>query len=132
MGRAMGGSWICSYTYHAGSHARARFDSRDAATQFAERHARATPEAAAIPLKWRDGDTNDSAALTTRFGVYLVTPAPAEQPVGVMDSTWLHGVLGRVKLEVAKLDCAGESVWERSLDGLELLRTLFTHEIAST
>jgi hypothetical protein len=61
--------WICVFDARSGGHARAVFDTRDRAMQFAEHHARSvTP--AGTPLKWEDA--NAAAVSTTQLGNYLV------------------------------------------------------------
>jgi hypothetical protein len=67
----MAEQWMCVYRGLAGAHARARFETKDQARQFAERHARAVAPIG-MPLKWED--SNDSTVLTTQLGEYLVSP----------------------------------------------------------
>jgi hypothetical protein len=63
--------WICVFDGRAGGRARAVFDTRDRAIQFAERHARGvTPTG--DPLKWEDANT--ATVSTTQIGDYLVAP----------------------------------------------------------
>ncbi|MBV9582262.1 MAG: hypothetical protein JO057_27070 [Chloroflexi bacterium] len=65
-------SWLCVYRDRAGAHARASFDTKDLAKQFAERHARAVAPNGML-LKWEDA--GDSMVLTMPRGDYLVVPA---------------------------------------------------------
>jgi hypothetical protein len=64
-------SWSCIYCDRAGGHARANFDNKDLAKQFAERHAHAVA-ATDMPLKWEDAGT--SIISMTQFAEYLVAP----------------------------------------------------------
>ena len=70
-------SWSCVYRDRAGGHARAKFDTRDLAQQFAERHARAVVPPG-IPLEWEDAGS--SIVLTTPRGDYLVAPVDQQRP----------------------------------------------------
>jgi hypothetical protein len=59
----------------SGAHARALFETKDQAAQFAERHARiVAPDG--TPLKWEDA--SDSSVSTTTLGDYLVAPIPQD------------------------------------------------------
>jgi hypothetical protein len=66
--------WICTYHDHAGACARATFDTRDMARQFAERHAHAVAPTG-TPIKWED--TGDVTVLTTQRGGYVITSGDA-------------------------------------------------------
>lgn len=67
----MAEQWVCVFDGRAGARARAVFVSKEQARQFAERHARAvTPSS--MPLKWEA--TNETTAVTTQVGDYLVGP----------------------------------------------------------
>ncbi len=63
--------WTCTYHGRAGAHARATFDTKDLAKQFAERHAHAVAPNG-TPVKWED--TGDLTVLTTQLGDYLIAP----------------------------------------------------------
>jgi hypothetical protein len=67
----MAEQWMCIYRGLAGARARAMFETKDQARQFAERHARAVVPIG-MPLKWED--SNNSTVLTTQLGEYLVSP----------------------------------------------------------
>jgi hypothetical protein len=67
--------WVCIFDGRAGAHARAMFDTKDQARQFAERHAEAiTPSG--MPLKWEDA--REVEVLTTPLGDYLIVPIDVE------------------------------------------------------
>ena len=61
--------WTCTYHDHAGAHARATFDTKDLAKEFAERHAR-TVAPNGTPIKWQDA--GNATVLTTQLGDYRV------------------------------------------------------------
>lgn len=75
--------WVCVFEGRAGQRARAVFETKEQARQFAERHARAVAPAG-MPLKWQD--TDRSTVLTTQLGEYLVAPVRDEESPGI-DST---------------------------------------------
>src|SRR5205085_1379717 len=56
----MAEEWVCVFDGLAGAHARAVFENKDEARQFAERHARAMAPSG-MPLKWED--VSESAVL---------------------------------------------------------------------
>ena len=75
----MAEQWVCVFNGRAGGHARAVFVTKEQATQFAERHARAfTPSNR--PLKWEV--VKDSIVLTTQVGDYLVAPMIRDETSG--------------------------------------------------
>jgi hypothetical protein len=63
--------WACVFEGRTGAHARAVFETKEQARQFAERHAQATTPTG-MPLKWED--TNESTVLRMQFGDYVVAP----------------------------------------------------------
>jgi hypothetical protein len=63
--------WMCVFDGRAGGRARAVFDTRDQAMQFAEQHARGVAPAG-VPLKWEDMNTGTIS--TTQLGAYRVAP----------------------------------------------------------
>ncbi len=65
-------SWFCVYRDRAGAHARANFDTKDLAKQFAERHARAVAPNG-MPVKWEDA--GNTTVLTMARGDYVVVRA---------------------------------------------------------
>ena len=67
--------WVCVFHSQSGGYARATFASKDEATRFAERHARAfTPRE--VLLTW--ADRTDGSVLIIPLGEYLVTTIDAE------------------------------------------------------
>jgi hypothetical protein len=69
--------WICVFDARSGGRAKAVFETRDRAIEFAEHHASAlTP--AGTPLKWEDAET--AAVSTTQLGNYLVARQPVRAP----------------------------------------------------
>lgn len=61
--------WVCVFDARVGGRARAVFETRDRAMQFAEHHASALMPAG-TPLKWEDANT--ATVSTTQLGDYLV------------------------------------------------------------
>jgi len=64
--------WVCVFAGRAGGQARAVFQTRDQARQFAERHARSMAPPG-VPLTWDEAGVS-TAVLTTLLGTYLVAP----------------------------------------------------------
>src|SRR5689334_17347378 len=86
--------WLCTYRNDAGGQARAVFQSLQAATSFAERHAFAIADAAAKPLVWKPADTGDSTTLTTQVGTYVVRLWPVDSPGSAARTKGVHRSFG--------------------------------------
>jgi hypothetical protein len=125
-------TWMCTYSNQAGSNARAMFDSRESATQFAERHARTATTAAGMRLEWNAEPTNESVALSTELGVYVVAPALTEQPLGSHPGVGPSRIPSNFTADVVSSKRVGDApVLHRWLHRLDVLRASVERAITS-